>query len=149
MIQYPRNMRHQPGDLRAAKRQVVILRAVERPAQTAHLLKQRLAHHHQVADVVARPQVVRAKVRLEVRVGVPAAVFRHLVLVGIDQVGLLPLDGLGHLPQRIRLQQIVMVAQGQPFSFRQGSRAVGAAGNALVLLPVMHMQPSVRRRGLL
>ena len=139
-------MRHPLGDLRAAQRQVVILRAVERPAQPAHLLKQRLAHHHQVADVVPCPQVVRAEVRLEVRVSVPATVLGHLVLVGINQVGLLLRDHPRHLPQRVRLQQIVMVTQGQPLARGKGRRAVCAAGDALVALPMVHMEPPVQRR---
>ena len=79
----------------------------------------------------------------------PAAVLGHLILVGIDQIGLLLRNHPRHLPQRVRFQQIVMVTQGQPLASGKGCGAVGAAGNALVALPVVHMKSPVQRPNLI
>ena len=135
VIQQVRDVHHLFGLLGQAQVQVIILAAVElRPLVAAHLGQQRGTEHAQVADVVVGAEVVQHIIRLEV-------VHRQMVdvalkgdLVRIHEVGSLLGDGLCHIPQSTRMQDIVVVQQGHIVALDHSKALIGVAGNAVVLV---------------
>ena len=65
-----------------------------------------------MADIVAGAQIVRAEIRLAVRINMNRAVGGQLILIGVEHVGVVRVDGFRNPPERIRRKHIVVVAQG-------------------------------------
>ena len=61
--------------------------------------------------------------------------FRKLVFVGVDEIDIgMRLKQFRCLEKRIRLEQVVMIEQADPFALRFGKAAIGRHRNASVLL---------------
>ena len=128
-----------------AEEEVVILTAVVlHPLAAAAALHQGAAESGQVADVVVGAEVVQHEVRFEV-------VEHHVVhaaleggFVGVDEVCPLLGDGLGRVPERTGVEDIVMVQQGDVIAGGHLDAVVGVAGDELVLFELLVADAGVR-----
>ena len=120
--------------------EVVVLTAVERSALiAAHSGQQLCAEHAQMADIVVGAQIVQHIIRLEVVDSQVVDVALKGHFIGVHKVCTLFGNGLCHVPQSTRVQDVVMVQQGDKLTRCQCKALIGVARNALVLfqLPVM------------
>ena len=124
----------------------MVLAPVE-PAAQPGLLQQFPADHRHVAQIVVAHQVVRAVVRLVVRVHVPPSVLGDPVLVGVDHVRMLLRDAFRRPPQRVGGQHVVVVAQHGVFALRFLHGLVRVAADPFVFLSADHPQARVVFRG--
>ena len=104
MVEHVRNVADALRALHDTQGQVVILGAIEILTQASQLRQQRAPDHHQMADVVAAAQIVRAEIGLAVGIGTDAAILSDLVLIGVEHIRRFADDGGSHMPQRIRAQ---------------------------------------------
>ena len=118
---------------RHTQEQVMILAAVKAAAKPSGFLQHRFADHGHMADIIIAHQVVRAVIRLIVRIHVPFAVLRNPVLIRIDHIRMLFRNAFRCPPQGIRRQQVVMIAQDDIFPPGQLQRFIGVSADAPVL----------------
>ena len=64
MVQYVGNMGNAGGVLGAAQGQIMVLRAVECGTEASGFLHQPAPHNHQMTNIIATIQVIRAEIRL-------------------------------------------------------------------------------------
>ena len=98
-----------------------------------------------MADIVAGAQIVRAEIRLAVRINMNRAVGGQLIFIGVEHVGVVRVDGFRNPPERIRRKHIVVVAQGDILPRRHFNRAVRVAGYARVFRPKRDAESAVPR----
>ena len=96
-----------------------------------------------MADIVAGAQIVRAEIRLAVRINMNRAVGGQLIFIGVEHVGMVRVDGFRNPPERIRRKHIVVVAQGDILPRRHFNRAVRVAGYARVFRPKRDAESAV------
>ena len=126
------------------QKQVVVLASVESAPQSPDLLQKAFPDCGHVAYVVVFPQVFRGIVRLEMRIHVVQAVLHDPVLVGIDHVrpvSRLPrflFNGARDVPHRFRVNDVVVVAQGDVFPPGFPDGLVRVFADAAVLRPADH-----------
>ena len=142
-----RHVGHPIRALRDPQIQLVVLAALVSFPQPSGLPQHLRPDHPEMADIVVRRQRLRLIIRLPVRIHVPPPVLRHHVLVGIQQIRMLPRDRLRHPPQRVRGQHVVMVAQGDVLPLRRRDGRVRIPGDAEILLRPDDPEPGLLRRG--
>ena len=122
-----------PHHFDQAQEQVVILTAIAFRPLSADLLVHLAGKAGQMADVVAAKQIIRGIIRFEMSHlrALHTGFKQCLIAVQERRLGLQ--DGLSHLINRVRGQQVVVVRQRQIFPFGQFLRCIGVRGNALVL----------------
>lgn len=123
-------MRDGGASCRTAKHQIVVLRAVTVTSQPTQLMDQRGVETDQVSQIHLRQEQVQIPVGLEVRMA-KAAVFAQHIMVGIDDTCRCGHMARDHRSQCIRLQQVIMVEEGDPAPLGQCYRSVGRGRNAL------------------
>ena len=122
----PGRVVHQP------QHEIVVLGALVAASEAADPFDQRAAHHHQVAGVHVGQEVIGRPVRLEVHVA-PPAVELELVLVRVDEVGILVLVQMrNHFEQRVRGELVVVVEKRDEFALRKRQRFVRRDRDAAV-----------------
>ena len=121
-------MHHLFGLFGQAEVEVIVLAAVVLAAlAAAGRLQQGGLEHAQVADIVVGPQVIQHEIGLEVVEGGVLHLSFKGHLVGVDKVRPLLCNGfLPHTTGR-RVQDIVVVQQGDILPFGQGKAGVGVA----------------------
>ena len=144
VVEHMGNMDHLLGFFGEAEVQVVVLAAVVlAPLAAAGGFQQAGLKDAQVADIVVGPQVVQHEIGLEVIEGGVLHLALKGNLVGVDEVGPLLHNGLGHIPQGRGMQDVVVVQQGDVLPCGQGETGVGVAGNALVAFQLLVADPAV------
>ena len=127
-------MNYVPRFLGHAEDEVIVLGAVIGRVKLPDRVEKALPHRKEVTDIVDGAEQIRVKVRLKMRVKERAAVHVELVLVGIKAVGLRLLhNGLGKGEERLGRQNVVVVAEHDKITCREGKRRIRIARNAAVL----------------
>ncbi len=143
VVQDPRDVMDAARALHQPEHQVVVLSALITTAESADVLEQRPAHHHQMARVHAREEVIGRPVRFEIRIASrPGEI--ELVLVGVDQVrrGFV-VEEPGHVKECVGRQLVVMIEKRNEVagSYLQGG--VAGCRNVRVLLEVDDRDPGI------
>ena len=137
-------MRHRTGSLRRPEDQIIVLRSVTGRIEAAGLPEKRRADRQKVADIVGARQIIRIKIRLEIRREEETARHGHLVLVRVDEIRLrIPVDRVHDLPERGRIQHVVVVGKGDPLSLCLPDRGVGILRDASVFLQMDIADPAL------
>lgn len=117
-----------------AQDQIVILRAVKLWAfLLARLLQQRPAEHQKMCDVIAAAQRVRAIIRLEMVGGEITEIFVQHDLVRVDNLCAGFDNGRAGLIERVGIEHVVVVEQGNIFPVGQRKARCRVGGDAAVV----------------
>jgi hypothetical protein len=132
VVEHVRHVVDGARDLGAFEREVIVLRAVDLRAGQLDLRKRGAADHEHMRDVVLRVEQVGVEIRLENRPFVAAVA--QMVLVAVQQVGFRILAHGDHVAvQRIRLDRVVMVHEGEIVALRRVDADIRVLGDAFVL----------------
>ena len=137
VVEDPRHVDDGACPLGHLQHQVPVLGALELGVEAAHLFDQGAAQDAEVAGVHLRAHPLRRPVGLEEGGGVaPGGV--DLVLVGVDVVGLgVGVDRRGDAGERVGVQGVVVVEQGDELAPGHRQGVVGGGDDAGVLGPVV------------
>ena len=132
VVEDARHVHDLPRPLGDPEHQVPVLGALELGVEAADLLDQVAAEDAEVAGVHLRPHPLRRPVGLEERRLVAAAAV-DLVFVGVEVVGF----GVGgqrrvDVGQRVGMQRVVVVEQGDELALGHRQRVVGGGDDAAV-----------------
>ena len=69
-----------------------------------------------MADIIIIPETEQVEIRFKMRIKIMLSVHADLILICVYYICILIVNGLYNFKQRVRLQNIVMVAEHQVFS---------------------------------
>jgi hypothetical protein len=132
VVEHARHVLDPVRSFRQPQHQLVVLHAVERRIEAADAFDEAPPHDEQVPDVHHAAEELRGPVGLEERMAEPAAAV-DLVLVGVDDIRVrLLVQHADALEQRVVVELVVVVEEGDELPLGRRERPVGGGGDARV-----------------
>src|SRR5215475_1556290 len=108
-------MMNSTGQLGHAKKQIVILCAIEFRTEPAGFLHQMATHRSQMTNIIVGEKKIGRPIRLKQRRF--KAVFSELVFIAVNEIGIgIRLQKVHNLKKRIWLEEIIMIEKRDPLS---------------------------------